>query len=125
MYLLLLILIVLRSFSLSKEFLDTQRLAMHAFMSHKSGLRAQHLGLVKAICVMLGWNSNIHAKTIRWFPEPLSTAQTWAQKEDLIIWPPVIIIHNTSILNNDSNGQGPTSLEALGQFLRGILLLCN
>ncbi|KAD2804710.1 hypothetical protein E3N88_38087 [Mikania micrantha] len=106
--------------SLSKEFLDTQRLAMHAFMSHKSGLRAQHLGLLKAICVMLGWNSVIPADTPRWFPETLSTTETLAQKQDLIIWPPVVVVHNISILNNSSKGEGPTNVEALGQYLRGI-----
>lgn len=105
--------------SVSKEFLDTQRLAMHAFMSHKVGLRAQHLGLHKAICVMLGWDSATPPETIRWYPETLSSTEIMVQKEDLIIWPPVIIVHNTSISNNDSNAQGPTTIEALGQFLRG------
>nr|XP_043640305.1 uncharacterized protein LOC122611347 [Erigeron canadensis] len=106
--------------SVSKEFLDTQRLAMHAFMSHKVGMRAQHLGLVKALCVMLGWNSAIPVGTVRWFPETLSSKEAWVQKEDLIIWPPVVIVHNISITNNDSNGQGPTTIEALTQFLRGV-----
>lgn len=112
---------ILHYFSVSKEFLDTQRLAMHAFMSRKGGLRAQHLGLLKAICVMLGWNSVIPANTPRWFPETLSTTEASAQKQDLIIWPPVVIVHNISILDNNSNGQGPTTEEALGQYLRGIL----
>ncbi|XP_039038218.1 uncharacterized protein LOC120175718 [Hibiscus syriacus] len=44
--------------SYSKEFMDTQRLVTHAFMSHKVGLRAEHLGLHKAICVLLGWDSS-------------------------------------------------------------------
>ncbi|KAI3734637.1 hypothetical protein L6452_14111 [Arctium lappa] len=105
--------------SLSKEFLDTQRLAMHAFMSHKVGLRAQHLGLHKAICVMLGWDGAIPPEAIRWYPETLPSTEILVRKEDLIIWPPVIIVHNISISNNDSNGQGPTTIEALGQFLRG------
>ncbi|KAJ9553694.1 LOW QUALITY PROTEIN: hypothetical protein OSB04_017739 [Centaurea solstitialis] len=110
---------VVKNTFLSKEFLDTQRLAMHAFMSHKVGLRAQHLGLLKAICVMLGWDAAIPPGTIRWYPETLSSTDILVQKEDLIIWPPVIIVHNTSISNNDSNGQGPTNVEELGQFLRG------
>ncbi|CAH1430815.1 unnamed protein product [Lactuca virosa] len=107
--------------SLSKEFMDTQRLAMHAFMSRKVGLRAQHLALHKAICYMLGWNGSLPQETLRWFPEPLSSNESLAQKEDLIIWPPVVIVHNISILNNDSNGKGvgPTTIEELGQFLRG------
>ncbi|XP_076928728.1 uncharacterized protein LOC143592782 [Bidens hawaiensis] len=106
--------------SLSKEFLDTQRLAMHAFMSHKSGLRAQHLGLLKAVCVMLDWNSVIPADSPRWFPEPISTTEALAQRQDLIIWPPLVIVHNTSILSSNSKGEGPTSVEALGQYLRGL-----
>ncbi|KAI3517160.1 hypothetical protein L1887_16369 [Cichorium endivia] len=105
--------------SLSKEFMDTQRLAMHAFMSRKVGLRAQHLGLHKALCYMLGWNGSFPQETIRWYPEPLSTTESLTQKEDLIIWPPVVIVHNISIVNNDSNGKGPTTEEELGQFLRG------
>ncbi|KAL4575280.1 hypothetical protein LXL04_022122 [Taraxacum kok-saghyz] len=105
--------------SLSKEFMDTERLAMHAFMSRKVGLRAQHLALHKALCYMLGWNGVLPSNTIRWFPEPLSSSESLAQKEDLIIWPPVVVVHNVSIINNDSNGKGPTTLEELGQFLRG------
>lgn len=104
--------------------MDTQRLAMHAFMSRKVGLRAQHLALHKVICYMLGWNGSLPQETLRWFPEPLSSNESLAQKEDLIIWPPLVIVHNISILNNDSNanGVGPTSIEELGQFLRGKVL---
>ncbi|KAJ0538149.1 putative XS domain-containing protein [Helianthus annuus] len=106
--------------SLSKEFLDAQRLAMHAFMSRKGGLRAQHLGLLKALCVMFGWNSVLPSDTPRWFPETLSTTEASAQKQDLIIWPPVVIVHNISITSNNSNGEGPITVEALGQYLRGV-----
>lgn len=105
--------------SLSKEFMDTQRLATHAFMSHKVGLRAQHLGLLKAICVLLGWSTAVVPDTVTWFPAPLSSAEALAQKEDLILWPPVIIIHNSSVPYNDSEGRGVITVEALEDFLRG------
>uniref|UniRef100_A0A5B6ZBJ2 XS domain-containing protein n=1 Tax=Davidia involucrata TaxID=16924 RepID=A0A5B6ZBJ2_DAVIN len=105
--------------SLSKEFMDTQRLVTHAFMSHKVGLRAQHLGLHKAICVLLGWNSEVASDVITWVPEAISSAESWAQKEDLILWAPVIVIHNSSISDNEPEGQKVITVEALGDFLRG------
>ncbi|KAA8534522.1 hypothetical protein F0562_032039 [Nyssa sinensis] len=105
--------------SQSKEFMDTQRLVTHAFMSHKVGLRAQHLGLQKAICVLLGWNSEVAPDVITWVPEAICSAEALAQKEDLIIWPPVIIIHNSSISDNDPEQREVISVEALGDFLRG------
>ncbi|KAL6989391.1 hypothetical protein U1Q18_015141 [Sarracenia purpurea var. burkii] len=106
--------------STSKEFMDTQRLVTHAFMSHKGGLRAQHLGLHKAICVLLGWNSVVPPNVITWVPEAATDDEATAQKEDLILWPPVVIIHNTSIEeNNVEEQQKVTTLEAIGDFLRG------
>ncbi|XAR53481.1 hypothetical protein NMG60_11022052 [Bertholletia excelsa] len=105
--------------SLSKEFLNTQRLVRHAFMSHKNGLRAQHLGLQKAICVLLGWNTVVAPDVITWVPEALPDAEARAQKEDLILWPPVVIIHNNSNLENNVERQKVMTLEAVGEFLRG------
>ncbi|XP_057980100.1 uncharacterized protein LOC131165937 [Malania oleifera] len=103
--------------SLSKEFLDTQRLATHAFMSHKTGLRAQHLGLHKAICVLMGWNSVVESDTITWVPQRMSSAEALAQKEDLILWPPVIIVHDNSTMKNNSDEKVIT-IEALEAYLR-------
>lgn len=103
----------------SKEFTDTQRLATHAFMSHKHGLRAQHLGLHKAICVLLGWNSVVAPDVVTWYPETILNAEALAQKEDLIIWPPVIVIHNSSTSGHDSERQRGITVEALEDFLRG------
>ena len=100
-------------FSESKEFTDTRRLATHAFMSHKVGLRTQHLGLHKAICVLLGWKSEVAPNVVTWSPEAISSAETLAQKEDLIIWPPVVVIHDSSTSDHD------TTIEALESFIKG------
>ncbi|KAK9283070.1 hypothetical protein L1049_011299 [Liquidambar formosana] len=105
--------------SLSKEFMDTQRLVTHAFMSHKIGLRAQHLGLHKAICVLLGWNSIVARDTITYVPQVLPDAEALAQKEDLMLWPPLIIIHNSSLLNDNPEERKVVTIEELGSFLRG------
>ncbi|KAL6326624.1 hypothetical protein AAG906_009750 [Vitis piasezkii] len=103
----------------SKEFMDTQRLVTHAYMSHKFGLRADHLGLHKAICVLLGWNSIVPPDTITWVPHVLPGDEALTQKEDLILWPPLVIIHNISISNSDPEEWKLVTIEALGAFLRG------
>lgn len=105
--------------SASKEFMDTQRLVTHAFMSHRGGLRALHLGLHKAICVLLGWNCVVPHDTITWVPQVLSDAEALAEKEDLILWPPVVVIHNISMLKNIPKEQNVIPVEGIEAFLRG------
>ncbi|XVF23376.1 hypothetical protein REPUB_Repub13aG0033100 [Reevesia pubescens] len=105
--------------SYSKEFMDTQRLVTHAFMSHKVGLRTQHLGLHKAICVLLGWGSIAPPDTITWSPQVLPEAEAFAQKEDLVLWPPIVIIHNISMASNNPQEQKVVPIEGVQTFLRG------
>ncbi|XP_031268704.1 uncharacterized protein LOC116127196 [Pistacia vera] len=105
--------------SMSKEFANTQRLVTHTFMSHKVGLRAQHLGLHKAICILLGWSSDVPQETITWVPEVLSDEEAMAAKEDLILWPPVVIIRNISMSNNNPKEQKVIPIEGVEAFIRG------
>lgn len=94
-------------------------------MSHKVGLRAQHLGLHKAICILLGWSSDVPQETITWVPEVLSDEEAMAAKEDLILWPPVVIIRNISMSNNNPKEQKVIPIEGVEAFLRGKLRLNN
>ncbi|OMO57909.1 hypothetical protein CCACVL1_25653 [Corchorus capsularis] len=105
--------------SYSKDFMDTQRLVTHAFMSHKVGLRAEHLGLHKAICVLLGWDTIAPPDTITWVPQILPEADALAQKEDLVLWPPIVVIHNISMANNNPQEQKVVPIEGVEAFLRG------
>ncbi|KAL2324894.1 hypothetical protein Fmac_023952 [Flemingia macrophylla] len=105
--------------SSSKEFMDTQRLVTHAFMSHKPGLRAKHLGLHKAICVLMGWDTVVAQDTVTWVPQVLPHAEALAQKEDLILWPPIIIIHNISMDDDNPQNWKVVSMETIEAFLRG------
>ncbi|XP_043816857.1 uncharacterized protein LOC110624031 isoform X2 [Manihot esculenta] len=105
--------------SSSKDFMDTQRLVTHAFMSHKVGLRALHLGLHKAICILMGWNTFVPCDMKTWVPDVLPGAEAWAQKEDLMIWPPLVIIHNISMSNADPEQQKVIPIEGVESFLRG------
>ncbi|XP_010243910.1 PREDICTED: uncharacterized protein LOC104587843 isoform X2 [Nelumbo nucifera] len=107
--------------SLSKDFIDTQSLAAHAWMSPKVGLRAEHLGLHKAICVFMGWNSSV-ALDSSWNPQVLPDAEALAVKEDLILWPPLVIIHNSSIGNKNPEGRKIVTIEEMEAKLRGVPL---
>ncbi|CAK7325301.1 unnamed protein product [Dovyalis caffra] len=105
--------------SSSKEFMAAQNLVQHAFMSHKIGLRAQHLGLHKAICVLMGWNSSVPCDTITCVPEILPDEEAFSQKEDLMLWPPLVVIHNISMSNNNPEQQKVIPIEGVEDFLRG------
>ncbi|BAT94550.1 hypothetical protein LR48_Vigan02g180900 [Vigna angularis] len=105
--------------SSSKEFMDTQRLVTHAFMSHKAGLRAKHMGLHKAICVLMGWDTVVPQDTVTWVPQVLPPAEALAQKEDLILWPPIVIIHNISMSDQNPQNWKVVSMETIEAFLRG------
>lgn len=91
-------------------------------MSKKFGLRARHLGLHKAICVLLGWNAEVGSDVITFAPQVISSSEALAQKEDLILWPPAVIIHSISVSASRPGGQNVFTKEAVEDFLRGDLL---
>ncbi|CAA2957154.1 Hypothetical predicted protein [Olea europaea subsp. europaea] len=107
--------------SKSDTFADTESLAMHAFTSTKVGLRTQHLGLHKALCVLMGWKSAEDFNS-QWLSEVMSDAETSSIKEDLIIWPPLVIIHNSTIGKKYPDEQVILSTEALESKLKGKFL---
>ncbi|KAF5177891.1 Rna recognition motif xs domain protein [Thalictrum thalictroides] len=102
----------------SKEFLDTRGLVTHAFMSHKFGKRAHHLALHKAVCVLMGWKSVVTSNGACVY-EPLPETEALSLKEDLILWPPLVIIHNSFTLNENSDGQIIT-IEHMEAILRDM-----
>ncbi|KAJ8568452.1 hypothetical protein K7X08_027985 [Anisodus acutangulus] len=103
----------------SEEFADSESLVHHALTSSKAGLRSQHLGLHKALCALMGWKS-ADAPKDSWVREKLSNAETVALKEDLIIWPPVVIIHNSSITSSNPDQCVVVSAEELESKLRDM-----
>eukprot|EP00249_Psilotum_nudum_P022867 c28668_g1_i1 orf=209-3130(+) len=78
---------------MSKRFMDTHCLLMHAYNCGKRGLRAEHLGLHKALCVLMGWSSAKEPGNNKLY-QKISPEEAHANKEDLILWPPVVIIQN-------------------------------
>lgn len=100
----------------SKEFGNTVALVMHAVMSKNVGCRVEHLGFHKALCVLLGWDS-APATNGPWAWKTLPPSQASSLREDLIIWPPVVVIHNSSIANASSGDRVIISIEDLQTVL--------
>lgn len=78
----------------SKDFRDTHELIMHAYNSHSTDSQVDHLALHKALCVLMGWN-HLKVPDNSKIYRSLPANEAEANKEDLILWPPVVIIHNT------------------------------
>ena len=98
--------------------MNTIGLVMHTIMSPKVGLRVQHLGLFKALCLLVGWNSEMTPNK-PWVHQVLPAAESLALKEDLIIWPPIVIVHNSSIGNSDPDERMIVTIDMLVTILRG------
>ncbi|XP_041989773.1 uncharacterized protein LOC121741137 [Salvia splendens] len=105
--------------STSKEFVGTDRLAMHAVTSKKVGVRSQHLGLHKALCTLMGWKITDHPSS-EWRREVMTDAETQVLKEDIIIWPPIVVVHNSSIDNTSPGERVIISSEKLDTKLRDM-----
>ncbi|KAL5580297.1 hypothetical protein UlMin_012739 [Ulmus minor] len=101
----------------SKEFVDKMALLQHAFMSRNASSRTEHLGFHKALCVLLGWNSAT-APNSPWVRQILPDAEALALREDLIIWPPLVIIHNISIVSGNQEDRVIVSIQRLEAILR-------
>lgn len=105
----------------SKEFPDMHALMMHTYNSDNVDLRVDHLGLHKALCVLMGWNYSKppdNAKAYQFLP----ASEAAANQDDLVLWPPVVLIHNT-VTGKSKDGR----MEGLGNKLmdtkiRGIIM---
>lgn len=84
-------------------------MATHAFQSQNDGLRSQHLGFHKGLCALMGWSAE--AVNGVWICETLSYTENLCIKEDLILWPPVVIVHNTTIANQNPDQRVVITLE--------------
>ncbi|KAG9443855.1 hypothetical protein H6P81_015195 [Aristolochia fimbriata] len=108
--------------SLSRAFNDTHGLVTHAFNSLK-GLRTEHFGLHKALCVMLGWDSSIAPDLSKQY-QSMPAAEAALQREDLILWPPVVVIHTSSIQEILANERMEEMLGGMG-FSGGKIKVCS
>ncbi|CAB4292050.1 unnamed protein product [Prunus armeniaca] len=92
----------------SKDFPDMHSLIMHSYNSDSADLRVDHLGLHKALCVLMGWDYLKPPDNSKAY-QFLSAEEAAANVDDLIMWPPVVIIHNT-VTGKSKDGR----MEGLG-----------
>ncbi|XP_029129597.1 uncharacterized protein LOC109812859 [Cajanus cajan] len=92
----------------AKDFPDMHALIMHTYNSDNADSRVEHLGLHKALCVLMGWNYSKPPDNSKAY-QFLSADEAAANQDDLIMWPPLVIIHNT---NTGKNRDG--RMEGLG-----------
>ncbi|WVZ88601.1 hypothetical protein U9M48_035101 [Paspalum notatum var. saurae] len=84
--------------SVARKFPDLDALVSHAYDTCKTGLRTKHLGFHRALCILMGWNWQVAPDTSK-AHHSISSEQLNAMRGDLMLWPPVIVIHNSSIVN--------------------------
>uniref|UniRef100_A0A0E0J3L5 XS domain-containing protein n=1 Tax=Oryza nivara TaxID=4536 RepID=A0A0E0J3L5_ORYNI len=98
-----------------RDSIDLHSLLNHSYYAKSAELRADHLGLHKALCVLMGWNYSVdpvHKKAY----QTLSTADAEANQGDLILWPPTVIIENTYKSKNDGQKDGMSNKEMEGKL---------
>lgn len=71
--------------------------------------------------MLMGWKNKI-AGGRKWSCELLSDGEASSLKEDHIIWPPVVIIHNISLNSNNYDERVIVSIEALDSIVRGKVI---
>lgn len=85
----------LLNYRVSKDVSDMHGLIMHTYNARNTDLRVDHLGLHKALCVLMGWDFTEAPDDSKAY-QLLSADDAQANRDDLIIWPPTVLIHNTS-----------------------------
>ncbi|WOH12825.1 hypothetical protein DCAR_0832334 [Daucus carota subsp. sativus] len=78
----------------TKDFPDMHGLIMHTYNPDNAELLVDHLGLHKALCILMGWNHQIPPDNSKQY-HLLSADEAAANQDDLIMWPPHVIIQNT------------------------------
>ncbi|KAJ0264728.1 Uncharacterized protein HA466_0030300 [Hirschfeldia incana] len=74
---------------------DTHGLVMHTYYCDDASSRVHHLGLHKALCVLMGWNFSKPPDNSKAY-QNLPAEMVAINQDELILWPPHIIVHNTS-----------------------------
>ncbi|XP_048333564.2 uncharacterized protein LOC107423170 isoform X2 [Ziziphus jujuba] len=104
----------------SKEFPDMHSLIMHTYNSDNADLHVDHLGLHKALCALMGWNYSKPPDNSKAY-QFLSADEAAKNQDDLIIWPPMVIIHNTITGKGKDGRMEGFGNKAMDNIIRAIL----
>ncbi|KAL2229900.1 UNVERIFIED_CONTAM: hypothetical protein Sindi_1584400 [Sesamum indicum] len=67
---------------------------MHAYNSDSADSIVDHLAFHKALCILMGWNYLTPPDNSKAY-QNFSADDAEANQDDLIMWPPSVLIHNT------------------------------
>lgn len=101
---------------------------MHTYNSENADLCVDHLGLHKALCALMGWNCAKPPDNLKAY-QSLPAEEAAANLEDLIMWPPMVIIHNTITGKSKEGRMEGLGIKAMDNYVKGIIhhhaLLCS
>lgn len=97
-------------------------LIMHTYHSDKAEVILDHLGLHKALCILMGWNYEIPPDNSKAY-QLLPAGEAGANVDDLIFWPPLVIIHNTLTGKGKEGRIEGMGNRAMDTYIRGIVHL--
>lgn len=103
----------------SKDFQDTHSLVMHTYCSEDASTRVHHLGLHKALCVLMGWNFSKAPDNSKAY-QNLPIEEAAINQDQLIIWPPHVIVHNTSTGKGKEGRMEGYGNKTMDNRIRGI-----
>jgi XS domain len=100
---------------------------MHAYNAMNPELLVKHRGLHKALCVLMGWDPTVEPNCSKEY-RMMSPDQAQANRDDLVIWPPTVVIQNTNTSSKKDGrfeGMGNKEMDAklLGTSLEFSVLL--
>lgn len=104
----------------SKDFPDMHALILHTYNPDRADLLVDHLGLHKVLCVLMGWNYSMPPDNSKAY-QLLSADEAVANQDDLIMWPPMLIIHNTITGKSRDGRVEGLGNKAMDSKLRGIV----
>ncbi|XP_066358873.1 uncharacterized protein [Miscanthus floridulus] len=106
--------------SVARKFPDLDALLSHAYDTCKAGLKTKHLGFHKALCVLMGCNWHVAPDTSK-AHYSIPSEEINAMREDLMLWPPVVVIQNSSTGNEAKDtGAKVVSIEEIEGVLADI-----
>jgi len=95
-------------------------LIMHTYNSDNTDSQVDHLGLHKALCVLMGWNYSKPPDNSKAY-QFLSADEAAANRDDLMMWPPLVIIHNTNTGKNRDGRMEGLGNKTMDNKIRGIM----
>jgi len=110
----------MQNYRSSKDFPDMHALIMHTYSSDNADVRVDHLGLHKALCILMRWNYSMppdNSKAYQFLPAD----EAGANQDDLIMWPPMVIIHNTITGKSKDGRMEGLGNRAMDSKMRGIV----